>query len=113
MTLCFGSSSNDAYQIGRNATENTELVLRSSAMDVWFHVNDQPSAHLIYYNPDGLDLDHLRKKGVIYRMALTLKKKSKYRSFNNIEIIYDYIKNITPLTKPGMVQCNSPKTILL
>lgn len=114
MASCFGVSGTDeAYHTGRNAMENTELVLRSSAMDVWFHINDLPSAHLVYYNPDGLDLTHLRKKGIIYRMALNLKKKSKYRKCNNIEVIYDYIKNITPLTKPGLVQCNSPLSIVV
>lgn len=99
------------YQIGKSAIENTELVLRASDMDVWFHVKGVPSAHLIYYNPDQLDLGYLRKKGVIYKMALTLKKSSKYRKINNIEVIYDYIKNIHPLTKPGLVECISPKVM--
>jgi predicted ribosome quality control (RQC) complex YloA/Tae2 family protein len=97
------------YRIGKSALENTELVLRASDMDVWFHVNGVPSAHLIYYNPDSLDLGVLRKKGVIYKMALALKKSSKYRKINKIEVIYDYIKNINPLTKPGLVECKSPK----
>lgn len=100
-----------SYQIGRNAVENTELVLRASEMDVWFHIHQVPSAHLIYYNPEATDLQTLRKKGIIYKMALELKKSSKYHKCNNIEVIYDYIKNITPLTKPGLVQCDNPKTI--
>lgn len=99
------------FQKGRNAVENTELVLRASDMDVWFHVNGLPSAHLIYYNPDGTSLKDLRKKGVIYKMALELKKSSKYSKMNNIEVIYDYIKNIHPLTKPGLVECKNPKSI--
>jgi predicted ribosome quality control (RQC) complex YloA/Tae2 family protein len=114
MASCFCSSGKDeAYKIGRNAVENTELVLRSSDMDVWFHVNGLPSAHLVYYNPDGLDLIYLRKKGVIYRMALNLKKSSKYHKCNSIEVIYDYIKNIIPLTKPGLVQCNPTGSMII
>lgn len=111
---CFGTMSDpDAFCIGKNAVENTELVLRSSDMDVWFHINGMPSAHLVYYNPDGHDLEYLRKKGVIYRMAINLKKKTKYRKCNTIEVIYDYIKHITPLTKPGLVKCKSPHTIVV
>lgn len=99
------------FQKGKNAVENTELILRASDMDVWFHVKGVPSAHLIYYNPDGIGLKDLRKKGVIYKMALELKKSSKYHKMNNIEVIYDYIKHIHPLTIPGLVRCENPKVI--
>ena len=44
-----------AYQIGKNAINNTELVLRARPKDVWFHVNGVSSAHLIYYNPNEMD----------------------------------------------------------
>lgn len=107
-------NSNDlSYQIGRNAIENTELIHRSSDMDIWFHIKDHPSAHLIYFNPEKLDLDYLRKKGIIYHLGLKLKKSTKYSKHANIDIIYDYIKNITPLPKPGLVKCKSPKTITI
>lgn len=99
------------YRIGKSAMENTELVLRSADYDVWFHIDAVPSAHLIYYNPERLSLEALRKSGVIYRMAAALKKRSKYRKTTNIDVIYDYISNIKPTPTPGLVYTNKPKTI--
>ena len=97
----------EQFRIGRNAVENTELVLQSGDKDVWFHISGSPSAHLVYFNPYMETLDDLRKSGIIYKMALELKKKSKYRKEQGIMIIYDYIKNITVTTKPGLVTVTS------
>lgn len=99
------------YLIGKNANENTYLLKNANSMDIWFHIADGPSAHLIFKNPMEIDLKTLRKEGIIYNMALSLKKATKYRKTNNITIIYDYCKNVTPLDKPGLVQCKSPKSI--
>lgn len=99
------------FQIGKNAVENTELIHRADDMDVWFHIKGVPSAHLIFSNSDSLDLEYLRKRGIIYRLALELKKGSKYRKSNNIEVIYSYVKDIKPQPKPGLVFCDSPKVI--
>lgn len=107
--MSMSMSMSKPYQIGKSAIENTELVMRASSRDVWFHVNGVPSAHLIYYNPDEHSLDYLRKKGLIYKMAIALKKSSKYHKIKNIEVIYDFVENVTPLTKPGLVICESPK----
>lgn len=97
----------DQFRIGKNAVENTELVLQSSDRDVWFHIRDNPSAHLVYFNPSSISLGELRRTGIIYRMALELKKRSKYSKKNTIQVIYDYIENINPTPKPGMVNVTS------
>lgn len=99
------------FVIGKNAKNNTHLVQTASNMDVWFHIDGAPSAHLILRNPDETDLKTLRKQGIIYRMALTLKQRSKYRKSNNIPVIYDYCKNVIPQDKPGRVVVKSPKII--
>jgi len=106
-----GSDSSLQFRIGKNATENTELVLLASEQDVWFHVADAPSAHLVYFNGLGHDLESLRKSGVIYRMAVELKKASKYR--DNVRIIYDYIRNIKTTPKPGLVYTKNPRSIVV
>lgn len=93
------------YVIGKSAEENTHLVQTAAELDVWFHVSNLPSAHLILHNPEGTTLKDLRKQGTIYQMALELKKSSKYRKMNNVTIVYDYCKNITTLDTPGKVQC--------
>ena len=42
-----------------------------------------------------------------------LKKKSKYSILNNIEVIYSFVKNVTPTTKPGLVRVKNCLTILV
>ena len=36
--------------IGKNATDNTKIVKNASPSDVWFHVLDKPSCHVILVN---------------------------------------------------------------
>lgn len=91
------------FQIGKSAQDNTQLILSSEPLDVWFHVADAPSAHLVYHNENQVDLDLLRSNGTIYRMALELKKRSKYRKLPNIKVIYCYVKDVVLTDTPGRV----------
>jgi len=92
------------YEIGRNSTENDALILKSNPLDVWFHLSDLSSAHLVYYNEYRKDLKTLRKNGTIYRMAVLLKQnmKNKLKKIGHWtetnEIVYCFIKDIR-LTK--------------
>jgi len=101
------------FRIGKSAMENSMLVMQSSENDVWFHINGLPSAHLVYFNPKCESLEKLRSQNTIYIMALELKKKSKYSKLNNIEVIYSFVKNVTPTTKPGLVRVKNCLTILV
>ena len=94
------------FTIGRNALENTKLIQESEPLDVWFHIDGYPSAHLIMKNPEKLTLKQLRKEGIIYKMALHLKKKN-HKKANNINIIYTYIRNVSCTTIPGLVNTTS------
>jgi predicted ribosome quality control (RQC) complex YloA/Tae2 family protein len=100
------------YKIGKNASDNTMLVVSSTPYDVWFHIHNETSAHLVYYNPDKLSLETLRSNGTIYRMAIALKKQSKYRKYLNISVLYCYIKDVTTTNTPGLVTTINTKTIL-
>lgn len=91
------------FHIGKNAKDNTQLVLSSEPLDVWFHIADFPSAHLVYHNTERAALDTLRSNGTIYRMAVELKKWSKYRKYPNIKVIYCYVQDVTLTSTPGRV----------
>jgi predicted ribosome quality control (RQC) complex YloA/Tae2 family protein len=91
------------FTIGKNAEDNTRLVLASEPHDVWFHVQGMTSAHLVYKNPDNLSLDDLRSNGTIYRMAVTLKQRSKYRKIPTLPMDYCYINDVTTTSTPGLV----------
>jgi predicted ribosome quality control (RQC) complex YloA/Tae2 family protein len=40
------------YKIGTNAQENWDLIDESSEGDLWFHVNDLPSCHVVTSLPN-------------------------------------------------------------
>lgn len=97
------------FQIGKNAEDNTRLVLSSGPLDVWFHIADLPSAHLVYRNHNGASLDVLRSNGTIYRMALELKKRSKYRKFQGIKVIYCCVQDVVITSSPGRVHTSNTR----
>jgi predicted ribosome quality control (RQC) complex YloA/Tae2 family protein len=94
----------ELYVIGKDAKDNTRIIESSFEYDVWFHVKDQPSPHLIYRNPQMHSLDTLRQTGILYQMAIQLKKHSKCSKENNVVFIYCYIKNLKTTSTPGLVK---------
>lgn len=102
----------ETYVIGKDAKDNTFLIDSSFDYDVWFHVKDQPSPHLIYRNPQMHSLDTLRQSGILYQMAIKLKKHSKYSKEINVLFIYCYIKNLKTTDTPGLVHTLSKPLIL-
>ena len=100
------------YVIGKDAEQNTELILESEPHDVWFHLDGVPSAHLILRNPEEFSLQHLRSSGVIYQMALKLKAKGKYRKACNVTILYAQIKDVHVTDIPGRVTVSGKRNTL-
>jgi len=76
-------------KIGQNKEENEVLLNNMSTNDTWFHVKEYPSAHL-WVEEDYNNLTKIQ----IYKCALELKKRGKYRKLNNIEIIYALGKDV-------------------
>lgn len=100
------------YVIGKNAVGNTELCQTAASKDVWFHIANVPSAHLIYRNPTEISLEKLRTNGTIFSLALQLKKAHpKYSKIPELAVIYTYIENIKVTKTPGLVITKSTKTI--
>lgn len=101
------------YIIGKSAQDNTDQILLSDPKDIWFHLRDSSSAHLILRNPHELELAQLRKSGEIYKHALELKKKSKYRKQCNLAITYTYIEHVAVTSTPGLVRLAKQCTIVV
>ena len=98
----------DIYDIvlGQNRDENQSLLEAMNLEHTWFHIKDFPSAHL-WINVNYNELS----KSQIYRCALELKKNSKFKKWNNIEIIYTLGKNLQLTNKAGTVFANKTKKI--
>lgn len=100
------------YVIGKSPDENTRIVENSEPDDIWFHIANTSSAHLVLKNDNKESIENLRKNGVIYQMARALKMShSKLRKMRDIEVNYTYIKNVTTTSTPGLVTIKKYKSV--
>jgi len=104
---------NIKYQIfiGRNKEENWKIIDDSSHTDIWFHLNDFPSPHIILKNNNNLyDISD----EVIKQCSLLCKQYSKYKNMpcNYLKVIYTPISNITKGKDIGSVTYKSIKNLL-
>ena len=59
--------------IGRCWQENEELINTSAPEDIWFHLEDESSCHVVLKNPMNISIKKLDKK-LIKRCALLVKQ---------------------------------------
>jgi predicted ribosome quality control (RQC) complex YloA/Tae2 family protein len=94
--------------IGKNANHNHSIILEADDEDIWFHLEDYPSSHVIVsnkYNNGQLTRSELKFCGRI------CKTRSKYSQCSKIKVNYTKIKNIKILDVPGSVSISNFKTI--
>jgi len=99
------------YQIhaGESAQENWDLIQNSEQNDIWFHVKNTPSCHVVL-------ITHPKKephKSVINYCATICKEGSKQKSSKNTVIIYTEIKNIKKGNAVGSVTTKKTQEIKL
>lgn len=80
--------------IGSNVNDNNELYDLAEDSDTWFHISGFPSAHMWVK-------DTITDKNLLYLIALQLKKNSKYKKVNNIQIVYTTKSNLKKTDKLG------------
>ena len=94
-------------KIGENAQDNWDIISESNQNDIWFHVENHPSCHVII-------LTNNRKKihkSVINHAASLCKEGCKLNSVKKLKIIYTEIKNIRKADKVGSVYTKNTKEI--
>jgi len=91
-------------KIGRSAIENTELVQNANKSDIWFHLSDSPSCHVVLETK-------LNKvpHNVISHCAHLCKMHSKILAKS--KVIYTQIENVQTTRIPGQVITTNCKTI--
>jgi predicted ribosome quality control (RQC) complex YloA/Tae2 family protein len=103
---------NITFFIGGNAKENFEIIDSAKPDDLWFHVDDLPSCHVIAAISD--ITDNKSKKDIRYIVkqgALLCKKYSKYKSVYGLPITYTYISNVHKTDVVGSVITTNSKII--
>jgi predicted ribosome quality control (RQC) complex YloA/Tae2 family protein len=96
--------------IGQNKHENFLIIDESVDTDVWFHVDGEPSCHVILKNEDKL---HDIPIQVLKRCAYLCKINSKAKHQQKCSVIYTQIKNVLKTEEIGKVAVNNFKTIRL
>ena len=121
---------NIIYKIGRNARDNFNLIDESDKDDLWFHINNKPSCHVIvrlqnirfttqdndlpnYYDIHFDTLDNKQKQQIIKQGALICKQFSKFKSEKNIEVVYTKIENVVKTEIIGSVLTSKSKIIIV
>jgi len=103
---------NIKYLIGKNASDNFNIIDFSLPNDLWFHLYNYPSCHIIA-SIDNLILNKKELMYIIKQGCLLCKKYSKYNNLKNLEIIYTSIKNIQKTKVLGTVISSNTKSIFI
>ena len=82
--------------IGQNAKDNHDIINNADPTDLWFHVYNFPSAHVILQPAS-------KKVKLIYKAAVAAKSHSKAAKFSNVLIVYTPISNVVPTKTAGVV----------
>jgi predicted ribosome quality control (RQC) complex YloA/Tae2 family protein len=103
-TIQYEASNNILYNIyiGENDVDNWQMIDKAKQNDIWFHLKEFPSCHVILEVKNENTLEKLPKSLINYT-ACACKNNSKVSHLRNIYVIYTQIKNITKTTKIGSV----------
>ena len=113
------------FLFGTDKTDNFEIIDMVNENDIWFHINNAPSCHVvsnIYKNNEEsnenpneekiiLTKKILRK--IVVQGACICKSQSKYKSNKNVEIVYTKIKDVKKTEIIGSVILENEKIIII
>ena len=97
------------YLIGKNDQDNFNVIDNAKPNDIWFHLNDYPSCHVVALIPNNINKKNM--KYITKQGALLCKQNSKYKLEKNLSIVYTQVKNITKTDKIGLVISTNTKII--
>jgi len=100
------------FVIGQNAAENFQIIDDSQPDDLWFHVAEFPSCHIVAKIND--IMDNINRKDIKYIVkqgAILCKQHSKYKSVKNLDINYTEISNVQKTDIVGSVITSNTKII--
>jgi predicted ribosome quality control (RQC) complex YloA/Tae2 family protein len=100
------------FYIGKNAKHNNQIIDAANDDDIWFHVKDLPSCHIIAVIPEDI-IDKKDLRYIIKRGALLCKSRSKYTSIKKLDIVYTNVKNITKTEIEGTINITNEKIVTI
>ena len=94
--------------IGKNKNENWSIIDDASGTDLWFHISEMPSCHVILKNDENL---RCIPRQVIKRCAYLCKINSSAKTMSNCDVIYTSVSNVKKTSIVGQVTVTQSKTV--
>ncbi len=90
---------NNLIKIGQNAEENDLIISEAKQTDVWFHLANLPSCHVIL----SCSKEFPVTKSMINYCCLLTKENTKYKDLQKVKVNYTTIKNVKKTDVKGKV----------
>ena len=102
---------NAEYYLGENAQDNFDIIDQSEPDDIWFHMNNISSCHVVVKLPLNNKYDKKQIHKIIVQGAEICKQHSRLKSQKDVEITYTKIKNVNKTHIVGSVALIEFKSI--
>jgi predicted ribosome quality control (RQC) complex YloA/Tae2 family protein len=91
------------FYIGSSQQENHDVIALGKPDDLWFHLADMSSAHVVAILPT-IKITRKQRGSIIRRGAYLCKiHTAKAASLSSVSVTYSTIKYVTPTSIPGSV----------
>ena len=104
----YPTQKNVSFMIGKNAQGNDCIISASKSTDIWFHLANQPSCHVVLKNED---LVKNIPRQVIKRCAYLCKINSAAKTMSKCNVNYAPILSVIKTDIVGQVNVQSYKTV--
>ena len=94
--------------IGKNKNENWSIIDDASGTDLWFHIAEMPSCHVILKTDEKINIV---PRQVIKRCAYLCKINSSAKTMSKCAVIYAAITNVKKTDIVGQVTVTQCKTV--
>ena len=94
--------------IGKNKNENWAIIDDASETDLWFHISEMPSCHVLLKNDEKL---RLVPRQVIKRCAYLCKINSAAKTVSKCDVVYATISNVKKTDIIGQVTVIESKMV--
>lgn len=94
--------------IGQNAQDNWDIIKQANKHDIWFHVENYSSSHVILRLEDKKEKP---TKQLLMECASICKEHSKYKNHPDIKICYTTIDNVSKGETVGSVYTKRTQTL--
>jgi len=104
---------NIEFCIGQHAQDNFDLLDASNPHDMWFHIGQASSCHVIARIPADTNYTKKQLHKIAVQGAVLCKQHSKYKGDPQVSVIYTKIQHVNKTSTVGTVTLDTYKTITI